>query len=116
MAKYTLTLCGLLCCIFLTACAQEGGNELSGPPPKTPVDTYHDPKGSWSQGPKNQAVNFYAQKGMLVNANALEMVGPGFYKIMAPRQRHYGSYDLISVIKYAAQAIKKIYPDSERLQ
>lgn len=68
-----------------------------------------------SQGPLEQARGSYAS-GTLVNALNFGLSGDGFLKLFQPRDRGYGTFDLIYVIKTAAAKIRRDFPESERLQ
>jgi penicillin-insensitive murein endopeptidase len=62
-----------------------------------------------------QARGFYS-KGSLVNASVIPLEGPGFIKIMRPRDRGYVTYDWMEVIKGATKALHDEYADGEPLQ
>lgn len=68
-----------------------------------------------SQGYREQAIKSYT-RGKLENADRFALETESYTKIMQARARHYATFDLIYVIEFAADAVKKAFPDGERIQ
>ena len=62
-----------------------------------------------------QAIGSYA-KGSLKNATAMDLSGFGFIKIAQPRNRHWGTRDLVEVLEQTARWMASLFPNGERLQ
>ncbi len=127
----TKLLCFALTALFSAACAQpqDPSSEMEGlkgpfvkderpAPPANPPGSNEDQdqeETDTTQGELEQAIGFYAS-GKLINAFEFPFDGEGFLKIQRPRKRHYGTYDLIEVVRVAAKMIKDGFPNGERLQ
>jgi penicillin-insensitive murein DD-endopeptidase len=68
-----------------------------------------------TQGRREQAVGFYSD-GKLVNPDKLALSGAGWVKVFQPRDRGYGTFDLLKIIMDAAKTMRHEYPGGERLQ
>lgn len=62
-----------------------------------------------------QAVRGYAN-GSLVQPDQLKLETDAYVKIFRPRDRLYGSLDLVTLLENGAAELKKAFPDGERLQ
>jgi penicillin-insensitive murein endopeptidase len=62
-----------------------------------------------------QSLGFYS-KGELLNPNLIDNFGFGFIKLFPSRDRGYGSFELITVLRYVSQKIAQKFPNGERLQ
>src|SRR5688500_3789646 len=60
--------------------------------------------------PNEQALGFYAA-GKLVGATALPAQGPGFVKIFQPRNRAFGTQQMIRVLKQVSRKLATTYPE-----
>jgi len=108
----------LLAIASLTACSQgNAADEITGTPdqrPRPQQPQRPDPE-DVHQGEKEQAVNFYS-RGTLVEGDVLPAEGAGFVKIHRPRNRGYGSYDLLEIIKDVSSRLQALYPSRDRIQ
>ena len=68
-----------------------------------------------TEGPYEQAVGLYYE-GHLVNAMEIDSTGPGFIKLFTQRSSGFGTFDVITLIKRAAEALATNYPNQEPLQ
>jgi len=62
-----------------------------------------------------QSVGYYT-KGKLVNPSALPLEDIGLIKVFRSKQRPYGSFEILTIIKTVAQEIAKQFPKKDRLQ
>lgn len=62
-----------------------------------------------------QAVGFYSD-GTLTHPSELASQGYGFLKLFLPRDRAYGSEELLNLIRFAASGMRLSHPRGERLQ
>ena len=90
---------------------EEGGLEL----PMGTRPRRQGPPFAITQGSLNQAVGFYSH-GSLVNASAFPLGGDGFLKILRPRNRKYGTFDIRAVVEIAAAMLRHDFPGGERIQ
>jgi penicillin-insensitive murein DD-endopeptidase len=70
---------------------------------------------SFDQGPDGQIVGFYTN-GKIIGAAAIPLEGLGLLKLFQPRNRHYASTDLISLLLWTAETISAGFPGGERMQ
>jgi penicillin-insensitive murein DD-endopeptidase len=102
----------LISCIFaLYACGPSPVEELTGQPlpHATPMGDDH------FQGEKEQARGFYSN-GSLVNPDLLPLEGFGFVKLQRPRQRGFGSHDLVLLLQETARQLQELHPSRDRVQ
>ena len=72
-----------------------------------------DEMGTLSQ---DQVGGFYSRDGRLQEAAQLPEVGVGFVKLFLPRDRAFGSTDLVGLIQEVAAALREVFPVGSRLQ
>lgn len=119
MRKSLVFVC--LAAAFAASCGRDSNDEMtSGRLPDRPISVNpargevagpSDP----SQGTEPQSIGFYAD-GSLKNADPLPLEGEGFVKIVRPRQRKFGSYDLVYVLTQSAKSLQEKYPSKDRIQ
>lgn len=63
-----------------------------------------------------QSIGSYATDGKLVRADNLKLESEGLVKIFRPRNRGFGSLDLISFLENSARELKRQHPEAEALQ
>jgi penicillin-insensitive murein endopeptidase len=68
-----------------------------------------------TQGPYEQAVGIYYE-GHLINAMDIGLSGPGFIKLFTHRSTGWGTFDVIALIKQAADKLISQFPNQEPLQ
>ncbi|MGE3263436.1 MAG: penicillin-insensitive murein endopeptidase [Bacteriovoracia bacterium] len=113
----------LIFCILLAACAKDNKDEISGgntgigggEQPIVLPSLPGDHAGHPSQGTKEQARGFYSN-GKILHDSHLAWSGTGFTKILRPRNRRYGSKDLLYVITESAKSLKRLRPSRDRIQ
>jgi penicillin-insensitive murein endopeptidase len=96
--------------LSFSACAQDAellgvSTEQFSPPPMEGSDLF--------QGEHEQVRKFYSG-GSLFNADLLPAEGFGYVKIHRPRQRGYGSFDLVEILKDAAAKMQIAFPSRDR--
>lgn len=93
-----------------------------GTPSPTPTPPFDDCRGSqyipriFDNGPCNQTVGFYSTDGKLTSDNFMPLEGEGYVKLFRPRNRLFATTDMIQVLVYAGENLRKLYPSSERMQ
>jgi penicillin-insensitive murein DD-endopeptidase len=66
------------------------------------------------QGQQDQAKKFYSSGGIAF-ADVLPLEGFGFVKLYHPRNRGYGSFDLVEILKDAAAKLQTAFPSRDRV-
>ncbi len=63
-----------------------------------------------------QSIGSYAADGKLVRADQLQLESEGLLKIFRPRNRGFGSVDLVSFLENTARELRRQFPEAEPLQ
>jgi penicillin-insensitive murein endopeptidase len=87
-------------------------DELEGTPTEEKIDLSTDDP---YQGTTEQAVGFYSN-GKLLNPHELPLEGFGFVKLFRPRNRGYGTYDLVTLLQETAAKLQLLHPSRDRVQ
>jgi len=101
---------------LLTACGKSSStDELIGQDapqgsPFSSINSKHDPYA----GEREQVKGFYSN-GSLVDADVLPAEGFGFVKIHRPRDRGWGAFDLVEILKAAAAELQNRFPSRDRV-
>lgn len=87
-------------------------DELEGIPSHERVDLRQDDR---FQGDQEQAKGFYSN-GSLMNPNELPLEGFGFVKLFRPRNRGFGTFDLITLLQETSAQLQLLHPSRDRVQ
>jgi penicillin-insensitive murein endopeptidase len=106
--------------ILFSGCGNSGvnGQPIKNPLVEAPSDNPNLtlPGFKIDERPFEQARGGYASQGSLVAADRLELVTSSLLKIFVPRQRSYGSLDLVTLLENSSRRLHDFFPSSERLQ
>ncbi len=87
-------------------------DELEGFPTEERIDLQQDDR---YQGEREQAKGFYSG-GSLLNPNELPLEGFGFVKLFRPRNRGFGTFDLITLLQETSAQLQLLHPSRDRVQ
>lgn len=103
----------------LASCApapEDASDELTGRPiPAAEQNERGNQAEDPYQGTREQVRGFYS-RGRLVSADLLPPDGFGFVKIHRPRNRGFGSFDLVQVLRETARQMQELFPSIDRVQ